>query len=264
VETIVINAFLRNELANKRLSDLTPEGFARYRDQRLKLVRAATISRELGLVQRILEVAKIEWSVPLGDNPIKAIRKPKADKARERRLQNNEWERLIEASRRSRNSLLLPLAKLALATGMRRGELLNARWGDINWLASTLHIPHTKTGEPRTIPLSEQAKRVLATLAIDWSEDAKIVPLSAEAAKLGWARLTRRAKINNLTFHDLRHEAVSRFFEQGLTVPEVALISGHRDPRMLFRYTHLKAEDVAHKLNSIDGRETQRRTVQAK
>ena len=51
-----------------------------------------------------------------------------------------------------------------------------------------------------------------------------------------------------LRFHDLRHEAISRFFEIGLSVPEVALISGHRDYRMLFRYTHLRAEDIVAKL----------------
>ncbi len=63
-----------------------------------------------------------------------------------------------------------------------------------------------------------------------------------------WDRLCRRAVIDDLHFHDLRHEAISRFFEKGLSVPEVALISGHRDYRMLFRYTHLRAEDVAKKL----------------
>jgi len=61
----------------------------------------------------------------------------------------------------------------------------------------------------------------------------------------------RRAGIANLRFHDLRHEAVSRFFEMGLSVPEVALISGHKDPRMLFRYTHLRAADLVAKLAAI-------------
>jgi integrase len=71
---------------------------------------------------------------------------------------------------------------------------------------------------------------------------------TARALKLAWRRLTRRAGLDDLHFHDLRHEAVSRFFEKGLTVPEVALISGHRDPRMLFRYTHPRPEDIAVKL----------------
>ena len=54
----------------------------------------------------------------------------------------------------------------------------------------------------------------------------------------------KRANVEDLRFHDLRREAISRFFEKGLSIPEVALISGHKDVRMLFRYTHLKAEDI--------------------
>jgi integrase len=78
--------------------------------------------------------------------------------------------------------------------------------------------------------------------------------MSANALRLAWERLRRRAKVQDLRFHDLRHEAVSRFFEMGLSVPEVALISGHRDPRMLFRYTHLRPEDLARKLAKVGQR----------
>jgi integrase len=67
---------------------------------------------------------------------------------------------------------------------------------------------------------------------------------------LAWERVKRRAGVVDLRFHDLRHEAISRFFELGLSVPEVALISGHKDSRMLFRYTHLRATDVAKKLKA--------------
>ena len=80
------------------------------------------------------------------------------------------------------------------------------------------------------------------------SDDSFVFPLSSNAVRQAWDRLTRRAGITNLHFHDLRHEAISRFFERGLSIAEVALISGHRDVRMLFRYTHLRAEDVAKKL----------------
>ncbi len=69
-----------------------------------------------------------------------------------------------------------------------------------------------------------------------------------ELMRVAWERLRRRAGITDLHFHDLRHEAISKFFEKGLSVPEVALISGHRDYRMLFRYTHLRAEDIVGKL----------------
>ena len=76
-------------------------------------------------------------------------------------------------------------------------------------------------------------------------------PISADALRLAWERVKRRAGIKDLRFHDLRHEAISRFFEMGLSVPEVALISGHKDARMLFRYTHLKAENVANALQRL-------------
>lgn len=65
--------------------------------------------------------------------------------------------------------------------------------------------------------------------------------------------MRKRAGIPDLRFHDLRHEAVSRLFEAGLSVPEVAMVSGHRTPAMLFRYTHPKAEEVAKKLDKAAG-----------
>jgi integrase len=76
----------------------------------------------------------------------------------------------------------------------------------------------------------------------------RVFPLSPNAVRLAWERVKRRAGIDDLHFHDLRHEAISRFFELGLSIPEVALISGHRDFKMLFRYTHLRPGDVAKKL----------------
>ena len=249
VETFVLNAFLRRDLSLTRLSDLTPESIAAYRDQRLTHVKPGTINRELGLIQHIFEVARVEWNIPLAINPVKAIRKPKSDKPRERRLRDGEWERVIEACNQCRNPLIKPVLCFSVETGMRRGEVLNARWRDLSWANHTLHIPITKNGHPRTIPLTVKALAVLATLGNIHRGEEHIFPLSMEAIKLAWQRLTKRAGITDLHFHDLRHEAVSRFFELGLTVPEVALISGHKDPRMLFRYTHLKAEDVARKLN---------------
>ena len=72
--------------------------------------------------------------------------------------------------------------------------------------------------------------------------------MSANAVRLAWDRLKKKGNFKDLHFHDIRHEAISRFFEKGLSIPEVALISGHRDYKMLFRYTHLKAEDILRKL----------------
>ena len=96
----------------------------------------------------------------------------------------------------------------------------------------------------------------MSTKAVDVLRDQKSrqdtptpFPVNANAFRLAWERLRKRADLCDLRFHDLRHEAISRFFEMGLSVPEVAVISGHKDARMLFRYTHLRAEDLVNKMS---------------
>jgi integrase len=141
------------------------------------------------------------------------------------------------------------MVEFGLETAMRRGEVLNAHWRDVDFTKRVLHIPRTKNGHPRSIPLTATALNLLARR---FDEQAvagdRIFPTTEDAVKMAWRRIMARARLPDFRYHDLRHEAVSRFFELGLTVPEVALISGHRDPRMLARYTHLRPENVAEKL----------------
>ena len=247
-EVFVINAFLKQPMANFTLRRLKTEDFAIYRDKRLKQVKPGTVNRELSIIKHALDIAVQEWGVPLRENPLAKIRKLRAENARNRRLEPEEWEALCDAATFTRNPLILPLVRFAIATGMRRGEILRLDWSEVDFKTRTLFIPITKNGHSRTIPLSPMALDVLNQLSPGQANH--VFPLSDNAAKLAWQRLVERAGIKNLHFHDLRHEAISRFFEKGLSVPEVALISGHKDARMLFRYTHLKAEDVADKLHS--------------
>jgi integrase len=79
----------------------------------------------------------------------------------------------------------------------------------------------------------------------------RLFPMTGNAFRLAWERVKKRAEIVDLRFHDLRHEAISRLFERGLTTPEVAMISGHRDMRMLFRYSHAMREAVLEKLDKV-------------
>lgn len=111
----------------------------------------------------------------------------------------------------------------------------------------TAHIPDTETGVPRTIPLTDAALDVLATRG-DAQSKGRVFPLSMEALKQGWEHVRNRAGLGDLHFHDLRHEAISRLCEMGLSLPEVALMSGHKDMRMLFRYVNLRPSDLARKL----------------
>ena len=132
---------------------------------------------------------------------------------------------------------------------MRRGELLNLTWEDIELSNSELLIRQTKNGHQRLLPLSPKAVRILGNLPRHNS--GRLFPLSAGAVRQSFTRLRLRAELPNIRFHDLRHEAVSRFFEMGMNIAEVALISGHKDVTQLFRYTHLNPENVFKKYNAF-------------
>ena len=129
---------------------------------------------------------------------------------------------------------------------MRRSEILNMGWKDVCFEKKIATLNETKNGSPREVPLSQNAQSLLFQLP---RSDHKVFTISEYALRQSWERLVKRANIENLRFHDLRREATSRFFEKGLNVPEVALITGHKDPRMLFRYTKLKASDLIAKLH---------------
>ena len=240
-ETIAVNAFLRHRLSRVALRALTPNQVAAYRDERLKTVKATTLNRQLDIFRHALEVARKEWELPLNSNPFALVKRPKTRDCRERRLQPGEWEQLTEACRQCRSPYLLLMIELALETAMRRGELLNARWRNVSLNKKTLHIPITKNDYPRTIPLTTRAIALMEKLQKLSQADERVIPISLDSMRMAWKRVLKRAKLNDLHFHDLRHEAISRFFEHGLSIPEVAMISGHRDPRMLLD-THILSQ----------------------
>lgn len=238
----------RHSIAHVRLCDLSGASAARYRDDRLKAVQPASVRRELVVLRHMFEVARLEWGIPLPSNPVHAIKLPKDSTPRERRLEDGEIGKIIDALGSRSAWYLQPFIALAVETGMRRGELLSIRWQDIDLDGRTARILKTKNGHPRTIPLTPKAIEIL--LSLKRTED-RVFPVSPNALRLAWERLRVKAGVKDLRLHDLRHEAVSRFFELGLSVPEVALISGHRDLRMLSRYTHLKPEKIAEKLAKV-------------
>jgi integrase len=245
VEAYIIGGVLAHQIADCTLQELNSRAIANYRDYRLLKVKSGTVRRDLSILHHCFEIARKEWGIPLNVNPVGQITLPNMSKPRNRRTSPEELDRLMLGCKRGRSPLLAPIILFAIETGMRRGEIVAAKWVDIDFDQSTLLIPITKNDHPRTIPLSPKAIAILRDLP---QTDVLVFPISGNAVRLAWERLKKRIGITDLRFHDLRHEAISRFFEMGLSVPEVALISGHRDPRMLFRYTHLRAEDVVKKL----------------
>lgn len=235
----------RHTISQVRLSDLSGASAVRYRDDRLKQVQSASVRRELVVLRHVFEVAKSEWNIPLASNPVRSIKLPKDSKPRERRLEDGEASKLFDAISKRSAWYVRPFLALAIETGMRRGELLSIRWRYVDLQKRTLKVQQTKNGDARTVPLTPRAVEVLSSLE---KIGDKVFPIKANAVRLAWERLRAKAGLEDIRFHDLRHEAVSRFFEYGLSTTEVASISGHKDIRMLFRYTHLKPENIAEKL----------------
>lgn len=252
-ECSILRRFQRSDLYNIKIDELKEGDVARYRDQRLKSVKPATVVRELSIGSHCLTVAQSEWGIRLSANVFKTVRKPKVRNSRERRISQEEWDRIIETDGRRGTKAMIHIIELAVETAMRKGELLRAKWTDVNFTQSTLHIPKTKNEYPRTIPLTPKAIRILHALKGHDGQE-KIISVNYNTLASWWADLRVKAKIKDLRWHDLRHEGISRHFEHGLSVPEVAMISGHRDYQMLRRYTHIKPENVAEKLARLSAR----------
>ncbi|WP_353817825.1 site-specific integrase [Mesorhizobium sp.] len=246
MERWVLERFLRHPMARLKLNELRRDHLQEWCDERLKEVSASTMRRQLAILSHVFEIANSIWHVPI-DNLTRKLVIPVSSARRQRRLSGAEHAQLIVAVEASRNPCLLPILLLAKETSMRRGELLALRWDQIG--KDHILIRTSKNGESRTIALSNAARAILDSVA---RIDVRVFPTSPSALTQAWRRLAKRAGVNDLRFHDLRHEAISRFFELGLTAPEVQSMSGHKDMRMLYSYAHANRLAVLSKLNGLN------------
>ena len=237
IELYRIGTLKTDKIAKLHLSRIRGADLAEYRDRRLAAgLSDSSVRLELAIISNLFTVAMKEWRMEGLRNPVLAVRKPAPGKARDRRLLPDEEKRLLAECSDNLRTIVL----FALETGMRRGELLKLLWKDVDLGKCTARLFDTKNGEDRTIPLSSRALSVLKHLPRNI--DGKV--FSADISH-SFAAACARAGIEDLHFHDLRHEATSRFFEKGLNPMQVAAITGHKTLQMLKRYTHLRAEDLA-------------------
>ena len=246
IEMYRLRRLINDPISNLSIDQLTSQVLASFRDKRLKDGQRAC-QLDLILIRHCLRIAISEWGLRLSVNPVDQIKKPPSPRPRERRLNDGEYESLEEASMLTKNPHIWPIIVFAIETGMRRSEILGLTWDNISLERQLAYLPLTKNGTSREVPLSTKAADVLRGQCSRHNTTTPF-PVNANAFRLAWERLRKRADLCDLRFHDLRHEAISRFFEMGLSIPEVALISGHKDAKMLFRYTHLKAGNIIAKL----------------
>ena len=212
-----------------------------------------TVRKELYMISKLLGFAQNEKGITLPrGNPVEKIRKPSEPSGRDRRLTNEEWAKLETECKNSRNLWLWPAVSLALETAMRQGELLNLRWSDINKknrIAMLLDSKKLKNEEPRAVPLSPLALDTLNALSTGIKSDGLVLMVERQTLYRAFQYACNRAGISDYTYHDLRHEAISRLAERGdFNVLELAAVSGHKTLQMLKRYTHLQASKLAEKM----------------
>ncbi len=205
-----------------------------------------TIRLDLATISHLYTVARTAWGMPYLTNPVPLAKtaRPRLPAGRTRRLKAGEEKRLLAVSGPGFASIV----RFALATAMRRGEMASLRWEHVNLKRRSAHLPVTKNGEPRTVPLSMEALTVLK--ALPRRLDGVVFGVRASTITWTWRDVCKKAGIEGLTFHDLRHEAISRLFENtDLDAMEIARISGHKTLSMLSRYTHLRAHHLAERMD---------------
>lgn len=220
-----------------RLVDLGPEDFAAWRDRRLRLVSAASVRREWAALSNMLNLAIKEWRW-LQVNPLVSVKKPEPPKARTRRYSQDEIDRLLLATGYGYDAPPLTVMSrvgaamlFALETAMRAGEIVGLVWPHVDFERRLAHLPLTKNGHARDVPLSKEAIRILRQLEQIKAGESVFQIESAQLDAL-FRKAKARALIEDLHFHDTRREALTRLAKK-VDVMTLAKISGHRDLRIL-------------------------------
>jgi len=266
-------------LGKYSLAALSPELIAKFRDERLagadrkdakgkpapKPRSPNTVRLDLALLGHLFNVAIKEWGIGLTYNPVQSIRRPAPSPGRDRRLSAEEEARLLGLVDSHSNPMLRWIVRIALETGMRSAEIVGLRRSQVDLVRRVVRLQETKNTTSRTVPLTSEATRLfrealsnpVRPIDVDlifFGEPGRDGKRRAYQFNPVWTRVKHAAGVPDFRFHDLRHEAVSRFVEAGLSDQEVSAISGHKSMQMLKRYTHLRAEDLVGKLDQANVR----------
>ena len=246
IERYRIYAWIQHKVSLLKLEQVRTHHLANWRDEKIQQgFQPNTIRLHLAVLSHLYTIAKSEWGYENISNPVLGLARPKINLRMIKRISDSDVELLIQ---HSASKYLPTLIRLALTTGMRRSELIKLTWEDIDWVQQAIHVRNPKNGEDRMIPLFEKTAQVLLDHGV---ASGNIFPITENAVTLAFKRALKRIGQSTINFHGLRHEAITRFFEKGLTIPEVASISGHKSWSMLRRYTHINTQLLVHKISNV-------------
>jgi integrase len=233
------------------VNSLLPTQIEEFRDDLGKTLKPASVNCHLQILRaafnRALRAEKISRY------PFRQIKMLKPNNIRVRYLSDEEEERLLF----SLPEYLRPLVRVAIHTGLRRGELLSLHWDALDLASRILHVKRSKSGEGRRIPLDSLAAKILTRLRQERSlaaaEPSTINSQYVFCAPRGgflqnlqreWAPAVRKAGLEDFCFHDLRHTFASRLVMAGVDLYTVQTLLGHKSAAMVQRYAHLSPEHL--------------------
>ena len=223
------------------LLSITPKAISRYKGLRTdEGASPATINRELAMLSKAFSLAVKEWEW-LKENPVSKVQKEKEDNQRERWLSKDEEKRLLDKS----PEWLWEIISFALNTGLRQDELLSLEWSRVDIFRKTILIKVTKNGKPKTLPLNRIALDVIKQRSKVKSIKNDYVFFSSSGKKINphvlrksFYTVLRKAGIENLWWHDLRHTFATRLAQAGVELYKISKLLGHKDINMTQRYAH--------------------------
>ncbi len=254
--------FWKSHLGKYYLPHISPSLIASSRDLLLSqktprgsLRSPSTVNRYLAALSRSFTICIREYGW-LKENPVLLISRPSEPRGRDRFLTLDEISRLLDACRYSRSSYLFPIVTFALATGARRGEILNLQWSDLDLTHNLVTFRHTKNGESRTITLTPYLAEIFSTERKHRVILSPYIFPSLNGTKpaditTAWQEALLKTNIN-IRFHDLRHTAASHLAMNGASTLEIAAILGHKTLAMVKRYSHFSTSATAQVLKRMN------------
>lgn len=231
-------------VARCALARLSASDMADYRDRRLQDVSGASVRREMVLLGSVLEMARREWGW-IRTNPLREVRKPPSPPSRKRRITEDEvWRMTLafglgDGLKADTSMQRTGLAFLfGLETAMRAGEIVSMQKHDVHVPERFVHLPRTKNGDSRDVPLTLRAVEILETLP------GHVFDLNTATRDVMFRRARDTTQIHDLHFHDSRAEAIWRLSKK-LDVLQLARVIGHRDLKSLMIYYQESASDMA-------------------
>jgi integrase len=246
-ERYKINKIIRSDIADKTLSQLTSLVLFEYIEQQKKLYTASTINKSITIVNLALNFAERFLGISLNKNPLKFIKRLKESQFIGQVIELHEEALLLKHAEFSKLYWLKVAIILGIDCGLRRGEILKLKTEDINYKNNTAVLKDTKNGETREIGLSSRAAQELKKLPV--SIDGKLFPCKRlDTFTFYYNQLKRWSGVKK-RFHDTRHTFASRSATSGWSITEIAAQGGWKQLQVLKRYTHIKAEYLAKKMN---------------